>query len=276
MRLIVNADDFGLSEAINRGVIEAHEHGIVTATSLLATGAAFEDAIERARRTPTLDIGVHLALTGQRPVSEPRLVPSLVDAAGQFPADIFRFAARLLRGKVDPAELRRELEAQIRRMVDSGLPISHLDGHQHVQVLPVVAPIVAELARAHGIGAVRHPAERMRWYMLRDAGAGRRLIEHLLLNLACAQSPLGALRVTDAFVGFHFGGRLTETNLLTLLRHLPERGTVELMCHPGRDDPGSAYGHWHYAWARELEALQSDRVRQFLDARGVRLVSYRA
>lgn len=276
MRLIVNADDFGLSEAVNQGVIEAHEHGIVTATSLLATGAAFTDAIDRARRTPTLDIGVHLALTGQRPVSEPHLVPSLVDASGRFPDDIFRFVARLSRGRIARAEIACELDAQIRRVAGTGLPISHLDGHQHVHVLPGVAPIVAELARTHGIGAVRHPAERLRWYMLREAATPRRLIEQQVLNLVCARSPLGALRRTDAFVGFHFGGRLTEANLLKLLRNLPEHGIVELMCHPGLDDPGSAHGHWHYAWARELEALQSGRVRQWLDARGVRLVSYRS
>jgi hopanoid biosynthesis associated protein HpnK len=273
MDLIVNADDFGLTAAVNRGIVAAHRDGIVTSTSLLATGAAFDDAVRLARATPTLAIGVHLALTGQRPLVPPERVRSLVDGDGKFPGDVFRLAARLLRHGLVPSELEFELDAQIRRVRESGLTISHLDGHQHVHVLPGVAPIVAALARAHGIGRVRYPAEAVRGYMLRDLRHARRLAEQLVLRQVCAKSSLYALRRADTFAGFHSCGRLDEMNLLTLLRHLPDHGRVELMCHPGTDDHAGTFGHWRYAWSRELAALRSARAREWISAQRINLVS---
>src|SRR4029079_6807551 len=172
-RLIVNADDFGLSEAVNRAVIEAHEHGIVTSTSIMAGGSAFEHAAALATRTPTLDVGVHLTLTEQQPVAES--VPSLVGADGQFAPHATDFAKRWLRGTIALADVRTELDAQIRRVRAHGVRPTHLDGHQHVHVLPGIARVVAELAREHGIRAVRVPTERPRSYMLKDLGGAKRL-----------------------------------------------------------------------------------------------------
>lgn len=273
MELIVNADDFGLTAAVNRGIVAAHRDGIVTSTSLLATGDAFDDAIRLARATPTLAVGIHLALTGQRALCPPRQIGGLVDADGQFVGDVFRLAARLLRRRVRSEDLERELDAQIRRVRESGLAVSHLDGHQHVHVLPGVAPIVASLARAHGIDRVRYPAETVRGYMLRDMRRARRLVEQLVLGRACASSPLRALRRADAFAGFYFGGQLDETNLLTVLRHLPGHGRVELMCHPGSDDPSSAFSTWRYAWSRELAGLCGSCVKQWISDHRINLVS---
>jgi hopanoid biosynthesis associated protein HpnK len=280
-RLIVQADDFGLSEAVNRAVIAAHENGIVTATSLMAGGEAFEHAVALAKECPTLDVGVHLTLTEQQPVAAAGTVRSLVGADGRFAPHAVQFAKRYLRGEIALAEVRTELDAQIRRVLDHGLVPSHLDGHQHVHVLPGIARIVAELARTYGIRAVRYPAERLRGYMLRDlaglkdlAGA-KRVFEQLVVGGLSFLSPLRALRRADRFVGFYFGGRLDERNLRTVLEHLPARRTIELMCHPGLDDPASRYGHWHYAWAAETAALSSPRIREMLEARGVRLIGYR-
>jgi chitin disaccharide deacetylase len=316
-RLIVHADDFGLSEAVNRAVIAAHEHGIVTATSLMAGGDAFEHAVSLAKACPTLDVGVHLTLTEQRSVAPAEDVPSLVDAAGTLAPHAIRFAVRYLRGAVALADVRTELDAQIRRVIDYGLAPSHLDGHQHVHVLPGIARVVAELARNYGIRAVRCPAERLRGYMIKDlagvkdlAGSkdatgiqglagttdsksgqapmgskhrtgrsglegAKRIAEQLLLGGLTVLSPLRALRRADRFVGFYFGGRLNEHNLRTVLDHLPPSRTIELMCHPGHDDPASRYGHWNYAWAAETAALSSPRIRELLDSRGVRLIGYR-
>jgi predicted glycoside hydrolase/deacetylase ChbG (UPF0249 family) len=111
--------------------------------------------------------------------------------------------------------------------------------------------------------------------MLKDAAWLKRVAEQLVLGGLTVLSPLRALKRADRFVGFYFGGRLDERNLRTLLEHLPARRTVELMCHPGSDDPASAYGHWNYAWAAETEALSSPRIRALLDSRGVRLIGYR-
>jgi predicted glycoside hydrolase/deacetylase ChbG (UPF0249 family) len=272
-RLIVNADDFGIAAAVNRGIAEAFDRGIVTSASLMATGEAFEHAVALARERPRLAVGVHLVLTEHRPLTDAARA-SLVDTAGFLPAHVGALARRLLAGKVSLPAVRTELDAQVRRVRDAGIAVSHLDGHQHVHALPGIARIVTELAAAHGIGAVRYPAERVRPYMLRLAGGARRLVEQLALGVACALSPLERLRRADEFVGFYFGGRLDEANLTQLLASLPSGRTVELMCHPG-DAEMVPTPEWHYSWAAECAALTSPRVRALVAARGIELVSYR-
>lgn len=272
-RLIVHADDFGLSAAVNRAVLAGHVNGIVTSTSIMAGGDAFDDAVSLVSRCPSLDVGVHLTLTEQRPVANS--VPSLVDSEGRFAPHATRFATRYLRGEVALADVRTELDAQIRRVREHGIAPTHLDGHQHVHVLPGIARIVAQLANEHGIRSVRVPAERLRGYMLKDPSRLKRVAEQLAIGALCALGPLAPLRRVDHFVGFYFGGRLSEDNLRTVLEHLPGGETVELMCHPGLEDPTSPYGHWGYSWAAETAALTSPGIRALLAERGVRLIGYR-
>jgi len=271
--LIVNADDFGISEAVNHGIVEAHDRGIVTSTSIMATGPKFEHAVELARLRPSLAVGVHLVLTEHRPLIGAPAAASLVRADGAFEPHLKQLLTRRLRGRVSMAEIRRELDEQIRRVRAAGIAINHLDGHQHVHVLPGVSQVVAELAAVHGISAVRYPAERIRGYMLRSFKYAQRVVEQAALNAFCASSPLKRLRRSDEFVGFYFGGRLDEANLETVLAGLPKRGTVELMCHPGHEDM-KPQAHWHYAWAAERDALTSPRIRALVLARGMQLVSH--
>lgn len=273
-RLIVNADDFGISEAVNRGIVDAHDRGIVTSTSIMATGPKFEQAVELARSRPGLAVGVHLVLTEHRPLVGPALVPSLVEADGHFAPHVARLLAKDLRGRISLPEVRLELDAQLRRVRDAGVAVSHIDGHQHVHVLPGIAAIVAELAAEYRVAAVRYPAERVRGYMLRSLKHARRLAEQTALRLFCGSSPLKHLRRSDDFVGFYFGGRLDEANLATVLADLPPGHTVELMCHPGDEDmrPTKA---WAYAWAAERDALTSPRIRELVVARGMQLISNR-
>ncbi|MEO8465609.1 MAG: ChbG/HpnK family deacetylase [Gammaproteobacteria bacterium] len=274
LRLIVNADDFGMTEAVNQGIVEAHDSGIVTSASVMATGSAFEHAVALAKTRPELAVGVHLTLTEQRPLTG-SAAQSLVGADGRFAPHLVQFAGWHMRGKVALAQVRAELDAQIRKVRDAGIAVSHLDGHQHVHVLPGIAAVVAELAAAYGIRAVRFPTERVRAYMLRNLGNARRLAEQVVLGAVCAVSPLRALRRSDSFVGFYYGGRLDEANLATVLGRLPARGTVELMCHPGGDDSRAAEGYWQYSWAAERAALTSPRIRALLASRGAQLVSHR-
>jgi predicted glycoside hydrolase/deacetylase ChbG (UPF0249 family) len=271
LKLIVNADDFGISEAVNRGIVDAHDHGIVTSTSLMATGPAFEHAVELARSHPRLAVGVHLTLTEQRPLTA---ALGLVAADGTLPAHTAALLRRTLSKRLPLPEVHRELDAQIRRVRAAGIAISHLDGHQHVHVLPGVARVVADLAAVHGVAAVRHPAERLRGYMLRDPKRLSRVAEQAALNLFCKSAPFEHLRRSDVFVGFYFGGRLDEANLTTVLNHLPAAGSVELMCHPGAEDMQPA-GDWQYAWAAERDALTSSRIRELVLARGAQLVARR-
>jgi predicted glycoside hydrolase/deacetylase ChbG (UPF0249 family) len=273
-RLIVHGDDFGIAESVNVGIVDAHRRGILTSTSLMASGRAFEHAVALAKECPTLDVGVHLTLTEEQAVCRDPSVAPLVDANHRMPRDVWRFAGRLATGRVPLAAVRSELDAQIRRVLDHGIAVSHLDGHQHVHALPGVAGVVAELARAHGIRTVRYPAERVRGYMLRNLRSARRVAEQVVLSLCCALSPLKELRRTDDFVGFYFGGRLDEHNLATVLAGLPAGRTAELMCHPGGSDSRD-YAHWRYSWAAERDALLSPRIRDLVVARGVHLISYR-
>jgi predicted glycoside hydrolase/deacetylase ChbG (UPF0249 family) len=273
-RLIVNADDFGITEAVNRGIVAAFDRGIVTSTSLMATGAAFDHAVDLARRRPGLSVGIHLVLTEHRPLIGARAAASLVGPDGRFPAHVTRLLALQLRGRISLAEARLELDAQLQRVRDAGVTVSHIDGHQHVHVLPGIAGLVAELAAKHGVAAVRVPAERVRGYMLRDLKYARRVAEQAALRLFCELSPLKPLRRSDEFVGFYFGGRLDEANLTTVLAGLPAGCTVELMCHPGDDDMQASHD-WAYAWATERDALTSPRIRDLVTQRGVQLISHR-
>jgi hopanoid biosynthesis associated protein HpnK len=275
-RLIVNADDFGLSEAVNDGIAEAHRRGIVTSASLMACGPAFAHAVALARDMGTLDLGVHLTLTEEAPLSPAAEVPTLLGADGRFHPHATSFVRRYFAGGISLREVEREFEAQIARVLDHGLRVSHLDGHQHVHMVPAIRRIAGRLARKHGIAAIRYPREAPRPYMLRERGAGGRLLQMLALNAFCAAADSGDARRPDHFVGFFYGGRLTKANLLRLLQTLPAAGTCELMCHPGRDDPNAARAHWHYRWQDELDALTDAEVRGWLQAQGIALVPYAA
>jgi chitin disaccharide deacetylase len=273
-RLIVNADDFGITAAVNRGIVDAYDRGIVTSTSIMATAAAFEHAVDLARSRPGLAVGVHLVLTEQRPLVGAAAARSLVGHDGRFPPHVTQLLGLRLRGRISLAEVRLELAAQLKRVRDAGIAVSHIDGHQHVHVLPGIAAVVAELAEQHGVAAVRYPAERVRGYMLRRLKGARRVAEQTALRFFCQSAPLKHLRRSDDFVGFYFGGRLDEANLATVLGGLPSGRIVELMCHPG-DEEMQASQDWAYAWSAERDALTSPRIRELVTARGLQLISYR-
>jgi len=266
-RLIVNADDFGLSESVNRGIIRAHREGIVTSASLMACGAAFDHAVELARQNPRLGIGVHLTLTQEAPVCEADTVPTLAPDGQRFPRSMFDLVRRYRAGRLDANEISSELGEQVKRVIDTGLRVTHFDGHQHVHVLPDVLAIVRELGVRHGIDAVRCPAEPMR------LGSPFRMVQLWALRRFCELSDWSGWQRPDSFVGFLSGGKL---DVGAALRSLPAAGTTELMCHPGEADPESEYARWGYAWQRELDGLTNPAHRELLASRGIELVDFAA
>ena len=159
--VVFNADDFGLCPEVNEGVAAAFDHGAVRSASILAGGEAFAGAVELARGRPELDIGVHLALTQTRPVCRPETIPSLVGGDGKLLPTWRSFAARYLRGRVRGSEVEIELRAQLSRVREAGLAVSHVDSHQHLHMLPGILPIVVKLAAESGVGAIRHPRQRL-------------------------------------------------------------------------------------------------------------------
>jgi chitin disaccharide deacetylase len=273
-RLIVHADDFGLSERVNEGIVEAHRNGIVTSASLIASGAAFEHAIGLSRATPTLDVGVHLTLVDEEPVSSTGVVRTLVDRDGRFYRRAGAFMKRYLFGAISLDEIGRELDAQIDKIITRGVRVTHLDGHQHLHMVPGIRRVVGELARKYAIPCVRYPKEALKLYMLQDRGSLRRVSDLLVLNAFCTLARTSDARQPDHFCGFFYGGRLSKENLLRVLKHLPTSGTCELMCHPGLDDPASRYSDWRYQWQVERDALTDRAIRDYLNATNTELISY--
>lgn len=274
LRLIVHGDDFGLSEAINEGIRCAHRHGILTSASVVAVGEAFREAVGICRTLPSLDLGIHLTLVEEKPLLPPPSVPSLLAPNGRFHRHAKVFTARYLRGQIDLQEVQLELAAQIERALATGLPVTHLDSHQHLHLLPGILEVVLELAERYGIRLVRFPTEKLASYMLQLPRGLSRVVYQLVLNVLCRRARQWKWR-TDCSLGFFFAGQLDRTNLKILIDHLPGDGTAELICHPGSHDPQSPYRHWGYHWTKELEALVDPEIRRLLQTRNVQLISYR-
>ena len=263
--LIVNADDFGMSESINAGIVDAHRGGIVTSTTWLAEGDAAEAAVERAATSPQLDVGLHLALSDVRPSGDPEPFRDALGEDGRWPSG-FAPLLRWMRGQRDArAVVHAEWRAQLDRFRRAwGRLPTHLDSHQHLALAPGLQLVLVELARAVGIPALRVPQEVRGPRDWPGPGAWRRPHETLVLSaLARAlrrRARRAGLAAPSSFAGFRQSGRLDEATLLGLLPRLGGRGgTVELMTHPGAHDTG------RYRRAAERDALRSDRVRAALD-----------
>ena len=161
-KLIINADDFGLHTAVNEGIISGHTKGVITSTSLLASGAAFNEAVEMAKKYPKLGIGIHIALVGGlNPVSDPSEIPTLVTKEGVFVDSYVEFMKRIYSGSINYDEVRKEIRNQVSKIIDTGINVTHIDGHQHMHVLPSIIPIILQQALQHNIKAIRIPNEKM-------------------------------------------------------------------------------------------------------------------
>jgi predicted glycoside hydrolase/deacetylase ChbG (UPF0249 family) len=246
--LIVNADDFGFTRDVNQGILEAHLGGIVTAATLMATGAAFDHAVELARSNPTLDVGCHLVLVGRRSALPPH---------DPLPSSLAELVRAVALGRIRVLD---ELRAQVLKILDAGLAPTHLDTHKHTHLLPPVTDAVGRLSEEFRIGWVRRPVG------LPVLGA---CLRRALRERGC--------RITDHFRGFSLTGRLDAAAIVRLLRGLP-RGTTELMCHPGclGAELRAAHTRLKESRERELGALTSPEVKQAIQQGGIRLVNYRS
>lgn len=266
-RLIVNADDFGLTSGVNRAIAELHRAGVVTSTTLMARGAAAGEAIEMARAMPSLGVGCHVVLADGAPLLPPHEIPSLVDPrTGCFQATAGSFLARLLTGRVRSAEIEAEAAAQIAFLESRGLRLTHIDTHKHLHIFPAVLRPVLRAAKAAGIHAVRNPFEP--GWSLRATPAApwmRRLEVSLLRRLEPSFRQIVAeegFTTTDGSIGVLATGTLDGTALASLLRALPE-GTFELVAHPGYNDADLAQAHTRLLASREAEREALLALRQF-------------
>jgi predicted glycoside hydrolase/deacetylase ChbG (UPF0249 family) len=284
--LIVNADDLGWTEGVNRGIAESHLHGIVTSTSLLANGEAFEAGVEMAKATPALGVGVHLNLSDGAPVAPPELVTSLLNDAGQFEGGPESLLLRMARRALALNEIEHEWDAQIQKIRDAGVSPTHLDGHKHVHMLPGLFEIALRLAKRHGIGAVRvsHEASSLRSALsagdaqnagiVMKQGVQARGLK-LLARDAREMAEHAGVATSDYFCGIAQTGELTREGVENLLKNLPE-GTTELMCHPGYVDAALEKSATRLQNSRrlELEILTDTRIRNLVASQGIRLIDY--
>ncbi|HYH07720.1 MAG TPA: ChbG/HpnK family deacetylase [Thermoanaerobaculia bacterium] len=243
-RLIVTADDVGLHRGMTAGAIRAHREGIVTACSVVANGVAFEDAVARLRDVPSLEVGVHLALVEERSLTGLRM-----------PRKYTTFAPLYVLRAIPIAAIEQELRAQLERVLASGLRVTHLNGHQHLHLLPRIFRVVASLAKEYGIPYVRIVDER---------SFGARAVSMRVLSALGrrARAPF----TNEHTIGVGIAGHLHD--VVPLLDGV--EGVTELVTHPGIDVDGYA---WGYDWNRETDALCAPHLRAELTKRGIALIA---
>ena len=277
-QVIINADDFGIHESINNGILAGHRHGAISSTTIIAAGEAFEHAVQLAATAPALGIGVHLTLVSERSVASPEKVASLVDTEGRLPRLYPQFLKQLLQGSISLAHIRCELAAQIEKVLATGIQPTHLDSHQHMHVVPGVIDIVLDLAKQYGIRAMRIPDEPLFFFGGYQTSAGRFIGRgglSVLASLARRKAVRQGLTVPQHFFGMLAGGHMIEENLLAIMAQLP-MGTSEIMMHPGADDAAMVqqYG-WYFNWQAELAAVTGEKMKNQLAVPGTKLISFR-
>jgi predicted glycoside hydrolase/deacetylase ChbG (UPF0249 family) len=268
IRLIINADDLGSSPVVDRGIFRVFETGGITSASLFANGRSFGDAA-REIRTLGLPVGVHLNLSEGRPLTGP--IRGLTNGGGDFPGKL-ETRRILARGVVDGAGLRRELSAQVLRMLEAGLVPDHLDTHQHAILFAPVTAAVIEVAQSFSIAALRlpEPAEPS------AADPQDPLGEELAFYRRSAPAVKKALRNAglaspDGLWGMPFLNRMDEPALRGIIGALPP-GTWELMVHPGYGDPTHPFAGPEREV--ELKALTASAVRRLMGERKIRLINF--
>ena len=280
-RLIINADDFGLTSGVNRAIVEANRSGVLTSATIMANARAFSEAASLAKTQPSLKTGCHIVLIDGEPVSAN--LASLTNGSSHFRSSLKDFALAAVRRRLSPEEIQREAEAQIRKVQSLGISLTHIDSHKHTHMFPQVLRPLLHAARACNVRAVRNPFEPLR------AWPGGMLLGVPGLWLRCAgvmtfQMFASEFRrvlkeegivSTDGTVGITATGKLDQKMLLLILSALPQ-GTWELVCHPGYSDGDLRSAGTRLTTSREIElsALTSAETKEALARQKIELISY--
>jgi hopanoid biosynthesis associated protein HpnK len=287
-RLIVNADDFGLTIQVNQAIVKGHREGIITSTSLLANGAAFDSAVVLAKQVADLGVGVHLNLTEGVPLSSPVSLGGLVNADGLLCLTPARLVRRLLSGSVSVAQVELEMRAQMEKVLSAGVHPTHLDGHKHIHLFPSIFRVLIRLAgdyRIHGIRCVRERVASLGQLISYHRASSSTILKQYLVGVTL--SFIGMLQRKElryaglkspAYVyGITPTGFLDARHLQEILGDLPD-GTSELICHPGTVDSDLHRSPTRLLEQREqeLQAILSPEIRKTIARRGIQLISYSA
>ena len=276
----MTADDFGLSLAVNEAVEQGYRRGILSAASLMVGAPAWKDAVERARSLPSLGVGLHLTLVDGQPVLSRDRIPNLLGPDGRFFDDPARFGTALFFSSKMRRQATAEIMAQFERFAETGLPLDHVNGHQHFHMHPVVVDAIAQMAPAYGFPPVRVPIEpfRQSYAAMRDRPLGR--FASWLFYSALTQSmrrklDAAGLPRNDQVFGVNDTGAMVEACMLRCLDHVPD-GVTEFYCHP-------ATQRWQgvdnlpadYQVIQEFAALVSPVVRAKIEGLRLRPLSFR-
>lgn len=289
-RLIINADDFGLTSGVNRAIVEAHRHGIVTSTTLMANSSAFAGAVGLVRSPgghSALSIGCHIVLLDGEPVLPSDKIPTLISAAnnsaGRFRDSLNGFVIASFRHQLNPDEIEAEAAAQIARLQDSGIQPSHFDTHKHAHMFPAVLRPLLRAAKSRGVRAVRNPFGQV-WplplaSLLRTRQVWKRFAQlNVLRNFANAfrrEVASHGLRTPDGSLGVLATGALDMKLFTAMIESMPA-GTWEFVCHPGYNDAelDSVRTRLRQSRKQELQLLTSPEAKELLERRGIELISY--
>ncbi len=280
-RLIVNADDFGLTAGVNRAIIEGSRAGIVTSATIMANASAYEEAATLAKATANLHSGCHVVLIDGQPITSD--AGSLINGSNRFRSSLKEFARAAVSNKLSSPEIQKETEAQIHRIQSAGITVTHVDSHKHTHMFPQVLRPLLRAAKALGVYAVRNPFEPLRaWPLAGTLGAPGmwlRCAGVMSFQLFAPEFHKAvreeAMYTTDGTVGIAATGMLNQKTLSAILTALPE-GTWELVCHPGYfdDDLRAAGTRLLKSREIELEALTSAETKSLLKRQNIQLMSY--
>jgi hopanoid biosynthesis associated protein HpnK len=286
-RLIVNADDLGLTHGVNRAILECHTSGVVSSATLMAGGAAFHHAVEMVRSTPALSVGCHVVLVDGMPVLDRAAVPSLLangSAHEGFHSRLPAFAAQAVMGRLDREQLVDEIVAQVKKVRSAGIQVTHFDTHKHTHIFPAVLEAMAAAALICGVPAIRNPfvpgaALRMSQFAGQPSLWKRygqvQVLRHFGRQFRERMKRVG-LATPDGVIGVVETGSLDGSLLQQAIESLPA-GTWELVCHPGYDDADLRAANTRLLASRDGERrlLVSRELREFLDRQKIRVIGYR-
>lgn len=278
-RLIVTGDDFGLAVPVNEAIEKAHRCGILTTASLMIGGRAAADAVARAKRLPSLKVGLHVVLVEGRPVLPPRAVPDLVDLQGEFSSTLIRAGFSFFFRPGVRRQLEAEIDAQFRAFQATGLALDHVNAHNHMHLHPTIMALILKVGRAYGLEAMRVPCEPplRSWRASRHALV-RRHLAWLFLSpwvwLLRRRLRRANVRSNDFVFGIHDSGHMRSDLVIRLLERLPP-GVTEIYFHPAtRRCPEIDRFMADYHHRDELEALISPAVRDTLLASGAQTLTF--
>jgi predicted glycoside hydrolase/deacetylase ChbG (UPF0249 family) len=254
-RLIINADDFGLTDGVNRAILELNAAEVLPSATLMATGPAFREAVHSAFVQTSLGVGCHVVLVDGQPQLHPAELPTLAPG-GSLRSNLSTFMVDLFGGRIASSEIEREAIAQIRRVQSAGIAVTHLDTHKHTHMFPRVLGPLIRAARACDVPAIRNPFEPDWSLRLTEKAPTTRRLQVRTLRLFREQFlravRAARLRTTDGALGVLATGTFDAAYVLRLLKNMPP-GTWELVCHPGYVDGALRHAGTRLVTTRETE-----------------------